>query len=205
MIRHDIKMDVAANRRAKKWTRREQLGRVLWAFAMPLFRLSPRLMWGWRRALLRTFGASVGRAVRIYPSARIALPWNLRLGEDCSIGDRAILYALGPIALGPRTTVSQYGHICAGSHDWRDPALPLTKPPITVGADVWIAADAFIGPGVTIGDGAIIGARAVVVKDCPPNAILAGNPARRIGTRSLPETRRPGQSDAFEGPQYEHP
>lgn len=178
-------VDVSANRKARKWTRREQVGRVLWGLATPLFRLSPRPFWGWRRMLLRLFGARVGRDVRIYPSSRIAIPWNLTLGDGSSVGDGAILYALGPITLGPRSTVSQYGHLCAGSHDWRDPTLPLTKPPITVGADVWIAADAFVGPGVTVGDGAIIGARAVVMKDCPPHAILVGNPARQIGTRDL--------------------
>lgn len=181
----DIRMDVTTNRTAQKWTWREQAGRVLWTLATPLFRLSPRPLWGWRRVLLRLFGARVGREVRIYPSVRIAIPWNLALGDGSSVGDGAILYGLGPITLGPRSTVSQYGHLCAGSHDWRDPAVPLTKPPISVGADVWIAADVFVGPGVTVGDGAILGARAVVMKDCPPCAILVGNPARRIGTRNV--------------------
>ena len=80
--------------------------------------------------------------------------------------------------------MSQYAHLCAGSHDWRDPARPLTKPPIAVGADAWICADAFVGPGLTVGAGAILGARAVLMKDCPPQAILAGNPARQIAMRN---------------------
>lgn len=156
---------------------------MLWALAAPLFRLSPRPLWGWRRALLRAFGARVGRDVHVYPTARITIPWNLTLGESCAVGDRAILYALGPITLGPRAAVSQYAHLCAGSHDWRDPAMPLTKPPIVIGADVWVCADVFVGPGVTVGDGAILGARAVVVRDVAPRAIAAGNPARAVGRR----------------------
>ena len=176
-------IDVAGNRKALKWTRREQVGRVLWGIALPLFRLSPRPLWGWRRALLRAFGATVGANVHVYPTARIAMPWNLTLNEGCAVGDHAILYALGPITLGLRTVVSQYAHLCAGSHDWRDPTMPLTKPPITIGADVWVCADVFVGPGVTVGNGAILGARAVVVKDVASRSIVAGNPARPVGRR----------------------
>lgn len=177
------KIDIAANRRARKWTRKELFGRLLWGLAMPLFRFSPRPLWGWRRTLLRVFGARIGKDVHVCPTVRIIIPWNLTLGDGSAIGDYAILYALGPITLGPRTTVSQYAHLCAGSHQWRDPAMPLIKPPITIGSDVWICADAFVGPGVKIGDGAILGARAVLVKDCPSWAVFAGNPAREIATR----------------------
>lgn len=177
-------IDVAANRAARKWTRREQMGRLLWTLAAPLFRFSPRPFWGWRRALLRLFGARVGAHAHVYPTARITIPWNLNLGDGCAVGDHAILYALGPITLGPRATVSQYAHLCSGSHDWRDPAMPLIKPPIEIGADVWICADAFVGPGITVGDGAILGARSVVVRNVTRDTIVAGNPARPVGTRN---------------------
>jgi putative colanic acid biosynthesis acetyltransferase WcaF len=133
--------------------------------------------------MLRAFGARVGRDVHVYPTARITIPWNLTLGDGCAVGDHAIVYALGPIGLGPRVTISQNAHLCAGSHDWRDPAMSLTKPPITIGADVWVCADVFVGPGVTVGDGAILGARAVVVKDVAARSIVVGNPARAIGRR----------------------
>jgi putative colanic acid biosynthesis acetyltransferase WcaF len=178
------KIDVATNRRALKWTRREQVGRLLWALVYPLFRLSPRpYFWGWRRAILRSFGAKISKDAQIHPTVKIAIPWNLDVGEGAAVGDCAILYSLGPIRIGARTTISQGAHLCAGTHDWRDPAMPLNKPPIEIGADTWICADAFIGPGVTIEDGAIVAARAVVVKDVAPNKIMAGNPAREIGRR----------------------
>lgn len=172
--------DVTANRRVRKWTRRELAGRVLWGLARPLFALSPRPLWGWRRAMLRLFGASVGREVHVFPSVRITVPWNLTLGDQCAVGDRAILYALGPISIGSRATVSQGAHLCAGTHDIADPARPLVKPPILIGPDAWIAADAFVGPGVTVGSGALVGARAVVMKDVEPGHIVVGNPARTI-------------------------
>lgn len=177
-------IDVEENRRAGKWSKRELAGRILWVLTYPLFRISPRpFFWGWRRFLLRLFGARVGRNVHLYPSVRIAIPWNLEIGDAAAVGDRAILYSLGPIRIGARATISQGAHLCAGSHDWRDPGMLLLKPPIEIGTDVWICADAFIGPGVTIGDGSIIAARSVVMKDVAPKTIIAGNPARKIGER----------------------
>ena len=133
--------------------------------------------------MLRLFGAQVGADVHVYPTVRITIPWNLTLQDGCAVGDHAVIYALGSINIGARATISQYAHLCAGSHDWRDPAMPLLKPTIEIGADAWICADAFIGPSVKIGDGAIVGARAVVMKDVAPKTIVAGNPARKIGER----------------------
>ena len=176
-------IDVNSNRNAQKWSRREQIGRILWGLTTPLFRLSPRPLWGWRRMLLRIFRARVGRDVHVYPSVRVTIPWNLMLGDGCAVGDRAILYALGPITIGARATVSQAAHLCAGTHDLSRPDRPLVKPPIVIGPDAWVAADAFVGPSVTIGEGAVVGARAVVMKDIEPGHVVVGNPAKSI--RSL--------------------
>lgn len=52
-----------------------------------------------------------------------------------------------------------------------------------VGNDVWIGYDSLILPGVTIGDGAVVGARAAVMRDVPPYAVVAGNPARVVRMR----------------------
>ena len=54
--------------------------------------------------------------------------------------------------------------------------------PIKVGDDVFIGLNATILPGVTIGDESVIGAGAVVNKDVPPRTIVAGVPARPVGT-----------------------
>lgn len=179
----ELPLDIAANRAAAKWTRKELLGRVLWAACGPLFRYSPRLCWGWRRALLRAFGASVGREVQIHPSVQIFIPWNLSIGDWSSVGFDALLYNLGPLRIGSRVTISQRAHLCGGSHDFRDPGMPLLKLPVTIKDEAWICADAFVGPGVVVGAGSVVGARAVVVKDVDSGDVVAGNPARKVGTR----------------------
>jgi len=173
-------VDVEANRKARKWTTRENAARVAWGITYPLFAWSPRLFWSWRRQLLRLFGAQIGNEVQIYPTVRVIMPWNITIGSHSAVGDRAILYALGPITLGSRVTISQGSHLCAGTHDWRVPERPLLKPPIVVDDDVWICADAFVGPGVTVGKAAIIGARAVAMKNVPPGSVVIGNPAREL-------------------------
>lgn len=176
-------MNIEANRKSEKYTRAELAGRVLWACCAPLFRWSPRLCWGWRRFLLRLFGAKVAPHVHIHPSAVVFIPWNLEIGEWSSVGFDALLYNLGPMKIGRRVTISQRAHLCGGSHDFRDDSMPLLKLPVTVGDEAWICADVFVGPGVTVGRRAVVGARSVVTKDVSENAIVAGNPARVIGKR----------------------
>lgn len=158
---------------------------MLWALVTPLFRFSPRLMHGWRRALLRVFGAQIGAAVHIDPTARIALPWMLKVGLGSSLGPRVLIYNLGMVSLGARTTVSHGAHLCAGTHDHTLASMPLKRESITVGSDVWICSEAFIGPACKVGDGSVVAARAVVVRDVPAWSIVAGNPAAVKGVRTL--------------------
>jgi putative colanic acid biosynthesis acetyltransferase WcaF len=172
-------------REVSQWTSRQKAVRVGWAVVeSTLFRMSFHNWYPWRAWLLRRFGATVGRKVRIRRTVRIEIPWNLSLGDEVIVGDAVILYALGPITVGPRTLISQYAHLCAGSHDYTIPQYPLLRPPIAIGADAWVAADAFVGPGVTIGNRAIVGARSSVFKDVPSNTIVGGNPARVIRERT---------------------
>ena len=54
------------------------------------------------------------------------------------------------------------------------------KGPVVIGNNVWLADKVSVMPGVTIGDGAIVAANAVVTKDVPPYALVAGIPAKVI-------------------------
>ncbi len=176
-------MNIGENRKSVKYSGCELVGRVLWACCGPLFRWSPRLCWGWRRFLLRMFGARIGAHVHIHPSVRVFIPWNLEIGEWSSVGFDALLYNLGPLKIGERVTISQRAHLCGGSHDFRNPAMTLIRAPIEIGDEAWICADAFVGPGVTVGARAVVGACAVAMKNVPDGCIVVGNPAKVIGVR----------------------
>jgi putative colanic acid biosynthesis acetyltransferase WcaF len=179
------KLEIAENRQAQKYTKSEMVRRVLWGVGQWLFRSSPRPCFGWRRFVLRCFGAKIGAHVHTYSSTRVYFPWNLTIGEWSALGEDALVYNLGPVTIGQRVTISHGAHLCAGSHDYRKPDLPMLKPPITIGDQVWICADAFVGPGVTVGEGAVVGARAVAIKDVAPWTVVAGNPAQPVKNREL--------------------
>ena len=173
-----IANDPYLNRKAKKYTNRELLSRILWSAVRPtLFSLSPRPAFRFRNFLLRLFGAKIGKAVYIYPSTHIYYPWNLEIGNGSSIGEWTLIYNLGLVTIGQRVTISQRVHLCGGSHNYKQPDMPLLKLPICIEDDVWVCADAFIGPNLTLCKGCIIGAASVVMKDCEVDKIYAGNPA----------------------------
>jgi putative colanic acid biosynthesis acetyltransferase WcaF len=175
--------DHAANQAARKYSKREQLQRIAWSFGRWLIRLSPRPCFGWRRFVLRLFGAKIGAHVNVYSTAHLYMPWNVEIGDWSALGEDVLVYSLGKVRIGASVTLSYRSHVCAGSHDLSVPHLPLLKPPVTIEDGVWVGTEAFIGPGVTVGQGAVVGARAVVVKDVQQLNIVAGNPARVIGTR----------------------
>ena len=163
-----------------------KLLRVVWWFAWGVLgRFSPRPFHVWRRSLLRLFRARVARGAHVYPSARIWAPWNLNMAPHSCLGDRVDCYTVAPITLQRRAIVSQDAVLCTGTHDYLDRDFPLVTRPIVLEEDCWVAAGAFVGPGVTIGRGAIVGARAVVMKDVSPFTIVAGNPAKVVGSRSM--------------------
>lgn len=178
--------DVVRHRANANYGRKETVLRLCWALVQPWLWAVPRVLYGVRNSVLRSFGAYIGAGVRIYPSVRIVHPWNLRLDTEVTIGESVLLYCLGPIEIGAGTMVSQRTHLCAGTHDYLRPNLPLIKKGIRVGEGSWVCADAFIGPGCEIGSFSIVGARAVVLKSFPPCSILGGNPARHLKNRPVP-------------------
>ncbi|QDU72722.1 WcaF family extracellular polysaccharide biosynthesis acetyltransferase [Mucisphaera calidilacus] len=168
------------------WTFREKVARAAWMLiGKPIFRLTFHNWYGLRAWLLRRFGATVGRRVAIRPSVNIEVPWMLEIQDDATVGDYAILYSLGKITIGRRSIVSQYAHICAGTHDYTNPSFPLLRTPILINEDVWIGADVYIGPGVEVGRLTVVGARSSVYKDLPEGQVCVGNPARAIKERVL--------------------
>jgi putative colanic acid biosynthesis acetyltransferase WcaF len=163
---------------------KNRLARSLWNIAsLLLFRSSPSILHGWRRGLLRLFGARIGRRVAVHPSVRVWAPWNLEMGPHSCLGPEVDCYCVNAVRIGAYATVSQYSFLCTASHDPDTPDMTLITAPIVIGDHAWIAADVFIAPGVTVREGAVVGARSTVLRDVPQWTIVAGNPVRRIRSR----------------------
>ncbi len=161
-----------------------KLARVAWWFCyLTLFRFSPKPMFGWRRFVLRLFGAELGEGVNIYPRARLWAPWNLRCGALATIANDAEIYNPAMVSLGSHAIISQDAYLCGATHDYDDPAFPFIARPITVGAYAWVCARAVVMPGITLHDGAVLGLGSVATRDLEPWSVYAGLPAKRIRQR----------------------
>ncbi len=161
-----------------------------WIVQALLVHPSPQFAYGWRRFMLRCFGAKIGADVLLRPSVRVTYPWKVSIGDRAWIGDQVELYSLGEIEIGADAVISQGSYLCTGSHDHRKADFPIFAETIIVEPEAWVAARCFIGPGVTIGRGAVVGACSVVLSEVAAGAVVAGHPARLIGQRN------PDQADS---------
>jgi putative colanic acid biosynthesis acetyltransferase WcaF len=156
----------------------------LWWLAQDtLFRWSPQFMYGWRRFLLRLFGAQIGKDVLIRPTVRVTYPWKIAIADFSWVGDDVVLYSLANIQIGSNTVISQKAYLCTGSHDYTQPTFDIYAEPIHIGNEVWVASDVFIAPGVNVGEGVVVGVRSTVLDDLPVGKICYGNPAKPMRDR----------------------
>jgi putative colanic acid biosynthesis acetyltransferase WcaF len=171
---------------ASPWSFRERLGvivfKIVWTMTC---RWTPNPLNRWRLLVLRVFGCRIQGRPYVAATCRIRIPWQLELHHRACLGPDSEVYNLGECILRARCTVTQHGYLCGGSHDLSKRALPLIVAPIDIGEDAFLGAKVFVMPGVIIGEGVVVGAASVVVQDVAPWAIVAGNPAKQVGTRSF--------------------
>lgn len=194
----DDKLSVDLSRYRNALSRRHQLLRMAWTIAWGLLaRPLPRSVGcGWKRMLLRAFGARIDSTAVVYSSAKIYYPPNLTMGKYSCLASNVDCYNVAPVSVGDNSTVSQGAVLCTASHDVTDPLNRLITAPIVIGDQAWVAIDAFIGMGVTIGQGAVVGARACVFKDVTPWTIVGGNPAKVLKFRELKKVNGGGRSNS---------
>ena len=154
-----------------------------WLVQSLFFKNSPQFLYGFRRFLLRLFGAKIGKNVIIRPTVRITYPWKVVIGDFSWIGDDVVLYSLGEIEIGENVVISQKSYLCAASHDYLKQDFPIFEKKISIEDQCWLATDVFIAPGITIGKGTVVGARSSVYKNVPANKVCVGNPAKIIRER----------------------
>lgn len=124
----------------------------------------------------------------IYPNVYLTHTYGLRIGKSFAVNTGALIDARGGIRIGDNVLIGPYVVIVSSDHDiYSDGPIAHKNhimTPVEIGNDVWIGAHAVITAGVKIGDGAVIGAGAVVTRDVLPGSIVAGVPAKSIGSRN---------------------
>jgi len=135
--------------------------------------------------------------VGLFRACGFRIGTEVYLGEDMIVAeileDMAEKLVLGDrVAVAPRVTF-----VTSSDPNHSRIAPVLVKPvrgKIIVERDAWIGVGAIIMPNVTIGEGAVVGAGAVVTKDVPRRAVVAGVPARILRfLEGVTDTRGPGQ------------
>jgi maltose O-acetyltransferase len=113
---------------------------------------------------------------------------NLSLGNFSFIG-KSDLMLHARVSIGNSTIINDRVTILTASHITSDPNFQMTKNSVVIDDYAWICTGSCILPGVHIGRGAIVAAFAVVSKDVPPYAIVAGNPAALVKYRNCTDFR----------------
>ena len=138
-----------------------------------------------RLLTLRVFGATIAGTPFVHSKARIQIPWHLTMHHRACLGERTNAYSLGNIEILEGATIAQEAYLCTGTHDINSSSFQLITQKITIQPNAFVGARAMILPGVSIGKNAAVGAQAVVTKNVQENEIVAGNPARIIGNRTI--------------------
>ena len=140
-----------ANNRSRPW-------KLAWiAVSAVFFRPSlPLLPYGAKAALLRRFGARIGKNLVIKPSVHIKYPWFLEAGDNVWIGEGVWLDNPAMIKLGSNVCLSQGAYLVTGNHDFKSDRFEYFGDPIEVGDRCWICARAIVPPGSTIASGTVV-------------------------------------------------
>ncbi|MBU1170048.1 MAG: sugar O-acetyltransferase [Proteobacteria bacterium] len=129
----------------------------------------------------RLTGKDIDESCFMFPPFYTDFGKNITLGKNVFLNTGCTFQDRGGITIGDGTQIGQNVVLTTLNHGFAPEERNTTFPfPIVIGKNVWISANATVVPGVTIGDNAIIAAGAVVTRDVPANAIVAGVPAKII-------------------------
>jgi acetyltransferase-like isoleucine patch superfamily enzyme len=137
-------------------------------------------MWLYRSIL----GMQMGNDCIVWAGNKFNDISQFSMGSNVIVGPNNVFLIRGGIEIGNNVNLSGFSFFISQSHDVNDPYGHTTLAKIFIKDDAWVATHAMIMPGVTIGRGAVVAAGAVVVNDVPDYHVVAGNPAKRVATRS---------------------
>jgi maltose O-acetyltransferase len=137
----------------------------------------------WRVALMRRAGVSVGEGTQVKSRCYFGGPGPFTIGERCYVSFGSDFDGTGPVTIGDGVYVASGVSIGTCTHDIGDASKRAGRQfpaGVSIGDGTWVGMNTTILPGVTIGPGCVIAAGAVVTRDCEPNGLYGGVPAKLI-------------------------
>jgi putative colanic acid biosynthesis acetyltransferase WcaF len=138
-----------------------------------------------KRALLKLFGATLGKGVVIKPRVNIKYPWNLNIGNHVWIGEGVWIDNLGLVAIRDHVCISQGAMLLCGNHNYKKSSFDLMVGDITLEEGTWIGAHAVVCPGVTCKSHSVLSVNSVATSNLEAYSIYQGNPATKQKDRVI--------------------
>lgn len=146
----------------------------LWGAAELVFITNPwQVSSRLRSAVLRAFGAEIGRGVIFRPRTRVRFPWKLHVGDDSWIGEGVWFHNQDHVHVGRDVVISQETLFTTGSHAHRRDMALVTRP-IRIEDGAWVTARCILLGGTRVGRSALVAPGSVVSGDVPAGARWEG-------------------------------
>jgi putative colanic acid biosynthesis acetyltransferase WcaF len=133
-----------------------------------------------RVVTLRIFGATIGSSVLIRRGVRIHFPWNLKVGDNCWIGEEVWLINHESIEIGSNVCISQRAIICSSGHDLRSTCLNYKHKPIKIQDGAWICLQSTILAGSSIGRNSVVSAGETFKGELSEGSIFVEKEVKKI-------------------------
>lgn len=142
--------------------------------------LSPKCRW----LILRLAGVRIGHARIEHGGTYSGDLSKLRIGDGVYLNTGVSLHPTGGLTIGRNVSCGPRVVIMTGTHEIGSSNKRASEPTIlssvVIGDGAWLGAGVLVNPGTTIGPGCVIAPGAVVTRDCEPDGLYAGIPAKRI-------------------------
>lgn len=152
------------------------------------YRLPKALFNRTRVAIMKKMGVKVMGPIHVRKGLQIRMGGEkCVIGKGVSFGPKVLLDARSGLEIGDNAVIAYEAIIWTLNHDYNDIHFKSKGSKVVIGSYSWICSRSIVLPGVTIGEYAVVASGAIVTKNVPPYAIVAGVPAKIIGYREKKE------------------
>lgn len=136
-------------------------------------------------AILKIFGAKIGKGITIKPMVNIKAPWNLEIGDNVWIGECVWIDNIGAVRIGNNVCISQGALLLSGNHNYKKETFDLIVEDIVLKDGVWIGAKSIVCSGVTCFSHAVLSVNSVATHNLDAYQVYQGNPAKAVRERII--------------------